>query len=148
MPKPQEDLLEALMRLREEKATTFDQRFKGERFSDFRRDPNIEDRRDEGLARGMMGAIMAKVINNNILNNSVVNRVWPSAAAQASQFNPEHVGPIAIQAGAGDLDKAVLRREMGQPMFPKEDPAEKIVYDEINGLPMPTDVNIPPMEEE
>jgi hypothetical protein len=115
----------------------FDQRFKGDTYGIFPPSPNVEDRRDEGLANGMLGAVMAKVLQSNVLKSAA--SMLPSAAAQAAPQNPMPApSELSRQAGTDELDQGLIRQAFGKPAFPPQptpDPAADMVNDTIQ-MPM------------
>jgi hypothetical protein len=95
----------------------FNQRFAGDQYGRFRQSPNVEDRRDEGIRAGGLGALQAEMIKRNLMN--------------AGAPEPLPNSPLGGQLGTSDLDRAIAFQDI-QASNPQEDPATAMAFQFID----------------
>ena len=104
-------------------------------YEGFTQSPNIEDRSGESDIDGIIGAAMAKIIDNRRHMYELSERMdIPEYGPRVNRVGVGFDNPLAQAAGLGDIDLALLRQEAGQRAYPPmRDPAEDMAIRTIQG---------------
>jgi hypothetical protein len=106
-----EEFLEKYRNMQAGAPADFAERYRGSTYGSFRQSPNIEDRRNETLMQGGLGALKAEMLKPE---------TW--------QYPMPPAAGLPNQLGAGDLDRMIAFKDIQA----SNDPAEAMAYSVID----------------